>query len=92
MLRLALSEGGVWVMGAGGREDALVTAAACVALLIGLVGLVLTVHGVLAMRDLKKRDARLAAACWRCRYDLTGVTGPVCPECGWEIPKGYHGV
>lgn len=35
----------------------------------------------------RKRPSRLAHACTKCGYDLTGNVSGICPECGQKLPQ-----
>jgi hypothetical protein len=41
--------------------------------------------GILIYRDRKPKPGH----CRKCRYDLAGLTGNKCPECGTDIPPGH---
>jgi hypothetical protein len=53
-------------------------------LLAGLALLVAFVHAVLYLRGDRKRTLR---RCPKCRYDMAGVAGLTCPECGFAAPS-----
>jgi hypothetical protein len=41
-----------------------------------------------SVRRYRRRWRRLHDRCVRCGYRLTGLPGPLCPECGTELPRG----
>jgi hypothetical protein len=42
--------------------------------------------GARLVARLLMRGIRTAGECPRCGYDISGVSGPACPECGTPIP------
>lgn len=46
----------------------------------------LAIHNLAYMRLIEQRAAR-GQICGKCLYDVSGVTGPICPECGKAITR-----
>jgi predicted RNA-binding Zn-ribbon protein involved in translation (DUF1610 family) len=55
-----------------------------VVLTVGFFALV--IHNLAYMRLIKQRAAR-GLICGKCLYDVSRITGPVCPECGHTLAR-----
>jgi hypothetical protein len=41
-------------------------------------------------RDVRYQNRMSDGRCWKCNYELCGITSDRCPECGMVIARPWH--